>query len=200
MDGDLTTATDREIYLYQRTAAGWAAPQRLTDDAIVDSGPLLALSPTGEPALAWRHGRQVLGLVGDPATTAPQIWFDEAAGISPMLGAGELLVAPDGTRSLLWAEGTAEGQDIWQARFDPATERWGVPAPLFGDTQQRRSPSAAMLPDGTIVVGLTAAPIISTPVQFEGGAAPVPSIGEYARILVARIPVGGSRIYLPLVQ
>ncbi len=202
LDGDLTTATDREIYLYQRTAAGWAAPLRLTDDTVIDSGPLLALSPAGEPVLAWHHGRQVLGLVGDPATTVPQSWFDEDADVSPMLGAGKLLVAPDGTRSLLWGEGTTGGQDIWLARLDPATGQWSTAAPLFSDAQQRRSPSAAMLPDGTIMLGLAAAPVGSTPVQFEGGAAPVPSVGERARLLVARIPagaqVGGQRVYLPL--
>ncbi|MFV9503787.1 MAG: hypothetical protein AB4911_04395 [Oscillochloridaceae bacterium umkhey_bin13] len=202
MDGNLTTATDREIYLYQRTAAGWAAPRRLTNDTVVDSGPLLARSPTGELILAWRHDRQVFGLVGDPTTTQPQSWFDASANISPMLGAGELLVAPDGTRSLLWAEGTATGQDLWLAHYDPVTKRWNTPVPLFADAQQRRTPSAAMLPDGTLMVGLAAAPVITTSVQFEGVTAPVPSIDEHAKILVASIPVGGlgieQRVYLPL--
>lgn len=209
MDGNFATGADRELYLYQRTAAGWAAPLRLTNDNVIDSGPLLAVDGTGQPVLAWRHGESVLGLVGDPATTTPQPWFDDGAGVGAMLAGGRLLVNNDGTRVLLWPEGTAKGQDLWQTRFDPKTERWSEPTPLFGDSVQRRALSAALQPDGGIAVGLVATPVISETVEFAGGGtAMVPAVGEAARLLVAHIPAGftaqppegNARIFLPVVM
>jgi len=208
MDGNFATGADREIYLYQRTAAGWAAPLRLTNDSVIDSGPLLAIDGTGQPVLAWRHGASVFGLAGDPTTTTPQPWFDDAAGIGPMLAGGQLLVGDDGTRVLLWPEGTAEGQDLWQTRFDPKTERWSEPTPLFGDRVQRRALSATIQPDGAIALGLVATPVVSETVEFAGGGtAIVPAVGEGARLLVARIPAGftpqppqgNATIFLPII-
>ncbi len=208
VDGNLATGDDREIYLYQRTATGWATPLRLTNDAVIDSGPLLAVDTTGLPVLAWRHGDSVYGMAGDPATTAPQSWFADAAGVGAMLGAGRLLVDDSGKRILLWPDGTAQGQDIWQARFEPTTAAWSEPTPLFGDPVQRRALSAAVLTDGTIALGLVAASVLSETVTFEGGGtAAVPTVGDAARLLVAQIPAGftpqppqgDTTIFLPIV-
>lgn len=205
-DGNLGTATDREIFVYKRTAAGWAAPYRLTNDAVIDSGPLLALTPDGRPVLAWRHGDSVMGLAGDPASTQPQTWFDGSAGVSPMLGAGRLLAGAGGTRTLLWADGAAHGQDVWLSRFDPTAQAWSRPAPLFHSAEQRRALSASLLSGGDIVLGLAAAPVVSQTVTFDGGGtAEVPAVGDAARLLVARIPAGyipapeGRVLFLPMV-
>jgi hypothetical protein len=206
MDGNLATANDREIYIYRRTAAGWAAPAQLTNDTVIDTGPLLALTPAGLPALAWRHDDSVLGLVGDPANTPPQTWFAAGDGVSPLLGAGRLLVGADGARVLLWPDAAAEGQDVWLARFNPTTQAWSQPGPLFASPEQRRSLSAALLADGGLALGLVAAPVVSETVTFDGGATgAVPVVSEAARLLVARIPAGytppqpGGPVYLPLV-
>lgn len=206
-DGDLATAADREIYLYRRTAAGWAAPQRLTNDSVIDSGPLLALDAAGLPVLAWRHGDAVFGLAGDPAAATPQSWFGADAGVSALLGAGRLLAGADGARTLLWPDAAEQGQDVWLARFNPAAQTWSQPAPLFASAEQRRSVSAALLPGGDIVLGLAAADVISETVTFEGGAAgPAPAVDPAARLLVARIPAGytpvaaGGPVFLPLVR
>lgn len=206
VDGDLGTAADREIYVYRRTSAGWAAAHRLTNDAVIDSGPLLALTSDGQPVMAWRHGESVLGLVGDPTSTQPQLWFDEGAGVGPMLGGGRLVTSGDGARALLWASGTAQGQDIWMSRFDPATKGWSRPAPLFRSNEQQSALSASTLPGGDIVLGLAAAPVTSQSVTFDGGGvAMVPTVGDAARLVVARIPAGyvppqeGGKLFLPLV-
>ena len=186
-DGDFSTATDREIYLYERTAAGWSAPRRLTTDAVIDSGPLLTVTAGGQPLLAWRHGQSVLGLVG--TTAQAQVWFDEADGVSPMLGAGRLLVDTNGTRSLLWADSTQQGQDIWLARFDPGAQSWSQPTPLFQSADQRRALSASLLANGDIMLGLAATPVISETVTFEGGGtAQVPALGDSA--LAGGAPAG----------
>lgn len=195
MDGNLDTAGDREIFVYRRTAAGWDAPFRLTNDAVIDSGPLLAVNGAGLPVLAWRHGDTVRGLVGDPAAAPVQTWFDADAGVSAMLGGGRLLAGADGALTLLWPDGAAEGQDVWLARRNPATHQWSHPAPIFASAEQRRSLSAALLPGGDILLGLAATPVISETVAFEGGAAgEVPAVGDAARVLVTRIPAG----YLPV--
>ena len=190
VDGNLATATDREIYVYKRTAAGWAAPFRRTNDAVIDSGPLLALTPAGQPVLAWRHGDGVMGLAGDPTTTPPQTWFNASSGNGPMLGAGRLLAGADGTRTLVWADGTARGQDVWLSRFTPATQNWSQPAPVFRTAEQRRGLSAALQPGGDILLGLAAAPVLSQTVTFTGGTAIVPVVGSASRLLVSRIPAG----------
>jgi hypothetical protein len=205
-DGNFATSSDREIYLYKRTAAGWAAPIRLTNNAVIDSGPLLSLTTAGQPVVAWRQGDSILGLVGDPANTQPQIWFDASVGVGPLLGAGRLLVGADGARAMLWAEGTAQGQDIWLARFNPATQVWSQPLPLFERAEQRRALSASILPGGDIVLGLAAVTLTKETVTFDGGgSAEIPTIGDSARLLVARIPSGhlptpaGEPLFLPLI-
>lgn len=206
VDGNLGTATDREIFVSKRTASGWAAPYRLTNDAVIDSGPLLALTPDDQPVLAWRHGESVIGLTGDPASTAPQTWFDDSASVGPMLGAGRLLAGAGGTRTLLWADGTEHGQDVWLSRFNSATQSWSLPLPLFQTPELRRSLSASLLPGGDIVLGLASAPVVNQTVTFEGGGtAQVPAVSDTARLLVARIPAGyipspeGWALFLPLV-
>ncbi len=206
-DGNFSTATDREIYLYERTAAGWSAPRRLTTDAVIDSSPLLAVNAGGQPLLAWRHGQSVLGLDGNLNTAQPQVWFAEEDGVSPMLGAGRLLVDANGARSLLWADSTELGQDIWLSRFDPVSQSWSQPMPLFESADQRRSLSSSLLANGDIVLGLAATPVISETVTFEGGGtAEVPALGNAARLLVARIPAGyesipaNESIFLPMLS
>lgn len=195
VDGDLGTASDREVYIYKRTVAGWAAPYRLTHDAVIDSAPLLALTPDGQPVLAWRHGDGVMGLTGDPASTEPRPWFDASAGVGPMLGAGRLLAGAGGALTLLWSDTTARGQDVWLSRFNSVTGVWSLPAPLFHSAEVRRAPSAMLMPGGDILLGLAAMPVTSETVTFaDGSTAQVPAVGNAARLLVARIPAG----YIPV--
>ena len=197
MDGDMGTAADREISVYKRTASGWAAPYRLTNDRVVDSGPLLTLRPDGKPVLAWRHGDEVRGLIGDPTSTAPQTWFGSDAGVDPMLASGRLLTGAGGKLVLLWPEGTEKGQDVWLSRYDPGAKTWSLPAPLFDSAEQRRSLSATLRPGGDIVLGLQSAVVSSETITFGGGATgSVPVLGDTARVLVATIPVG----YVPAPQ
>lgn len=197
MDGNMGTAADREISVYKRTASGWATPFRLTNDSVIDSGPLLTLRPDGKPALAWRHGDAVMGLIGDPTSTQPQTWFDSNAGVGPLLAAGRLLAVPGGKLVLLWPQGTAKGQDVWLSRYDPNAKTWGQPAPLFDSAEQRRWLSAIVRPDGDILLGLEAATMKSESVTFTGGATGnVPVIDDAGRLLVATLPAG----YVPAPQ
>lgn len=191
-DGNLGTANDREIYVYKRTASGWAAPQRLTNDALPDTAPLLALTPAGLPVLAWSHnGDTVKGLIRDPAATTPQVWFDHETNIGPSLGTGELLAAADGKLSLIWPDNTEMGQDVWLARFNPTHQTWSQPAPLFHGAEQRSSLSARLLPGGDILLASTVAQVGQQTVTFDGGVqVPVPSVAETARLTVATIPAG----------
>lgn len=205
VDGDLGTADDREIYLYERSSGGWSAPRRLTDNDVLDGGPLVAVTSGGKPVIAWRQGQRVLGLDGDPGA-APQVWLDDGS-VGPLFGAGRLLVGAGGNLALLWPGSTEQGQDIWLASFNPESESWNTPAPIFASAEQRRALSAALLPDGGIVLGLAATPVISETVSFEGGGATeVPTVGDEARLLVARIPAefgpgdGETSLFMPAVQ
>lgn len=207
MDGNLATAADREIFLYKRTAGGWAAAIRLTSDAVADVGPLLAVASTGLPVAAWRHGNAVMGLNGDPANTAPQTWFAADANVGPGLAGGRLLVGADGSRALLWPDGTAQGQDVWLARASAGSQTWSKPGPLFRSAEQRRSLTATLLPNGEITLGLAAAPVVSETVNYDGGGVGQrPAVDNAARLLVATIPAGyvpqaeGSALFLPLIR
>lgn len=207
MDGNLATSADREIFLYKRTAGGWAGAIRLTDDGVADAGPLLAVTSAGLPVAAWRHGTAVMGLNGDPASTAPQTWFATDANVGPELAGGRLLVGADGSRALLWPDGTALGQDVWLARANAGSQAWSKPGPLFGSAEQRRSLTATLLPDGEIVLGLAAAPVVKETVMYDGGGVGQrPAVGNAARLLVAAIPAGylpqaeGSALFLPLIR
>jgi hypothetical protein len=189
-DGNLGTVNDREIFVYKRTASGWAAAQRLTNDALPDTAPLLALTPAGLPILAWSHDdAAVLGLIGDPATTTPQVWFDQGTNIGPSLGTGELLAGADGKLSLIWPENSEMGQDVWLARFNPASQTWSQPIPLFQGAEQRSSLSARLLSGGDILLAATVAQVGQQTVTFDGGAqVSVPAVAETARLTLAAIP------------
>ena len=141
VDGNLATPNDREIYVYtahrRRVGCAVAADQRRRDRL---RPPARADRHAASPLLAWRHGDSVLGLIGDPASTPPQTWFDDAAGVGPMLGAGRLLAGADGACGRCSGPtATAQGQDVWLSRFDPATQAWSQPAPLFASAEQRRA-------------------------------------------------------------
>ena len=188
MDGSLATAADRELFLYRRSDTGWTTPTRLTNDAVIDGSPLLAVTSGGQFALAWLHGDTVLGLTGDPSTQ-PAVWFGADVGIGPMLGGGKLLAGPDGGLTLLWPEGTDQGQDIWLSRYNPGRQTWSSPAPLFHSAEQRRSLTAHLQANGDVLLGLTAAQVSDQQVDFDGGGvAMVPTVADSARLLVARVP------------
>ncbi len=204
-DGNLASAGDREIYLYRRSAAGWAAPLRLTNDTVLDDGPLLAVTSSGQPALAWRHGDTVSGLIGDPAATAT--WLAPQAGVGPGLANGRLVAGPDGALTLIWPDGTEHGQDLWLARYRPSTHDWTIPAPVFNRAEQRRSPAAVTQANGDIVVALAAAASSVEPVTLPNGdKTTIPAVSDAAQLLLARIPatfvptLQNERLFLPAVR
>jgi hypothetical protein len=84
---------------------------------------------------------------------------------------------------------------------------WSQPLPLFEGAEQRRGLSASILAGGDLVVGMAATPLTHETVTFEGGGtAEIPTVGDSARLLVARIPSGhaptpaGEPIFLPLIS
>lgn len=190
---------------YRRSAGGWAAPLRLTNDTIVDDSPLLAVTGAGQPPLAWRHGDKVSGLIGDPAAAAT--WLAPQSGVRMSLASGRLLAGADGALTLPWPDGAAMGQDIWLAHYRQATHEWTVPAPIFNTDEQRRAPAAVSQANGDILLGLAVSAVTTETVTLPNGQpATLPAVEDTAQLRLARIPAGfvpvvlGERIFLPAVR
>ncbi len=61
MDGDLTDASDVEIWSITHDGTGWGSATRLTNDAVTDSNPQVVYCPMG-PELLWIHDEDLVRL------------------------------------------------------------------------------------------------------------------------------------------
>ncbi|MCO6449802.1 MAG: hypothetical protein J5I90_03335 [Caldilineales bacterium] len=203
-DGDLSTAVDREIIFAKHMASGWSPVSSLTDNQVNDTAPLLAIDASGQPVIAWLQEDAVMGLVGDPFSSQPGVWFDADSGIGPMLSNGELLTANNDELILLWPEGTAQGQDIWLSHRSILSQTWSRAEPIFKDAKQRQSPTAVMVAGNDILLGQTVAGIEEEQMDFESGTTSVPVVDDLAQLTLTRIPTGflpsaqHPTIYLPI--
>jgi len=200
-DGDLATAGDREIAAYELSGQNWKAARYLTDDDVLDLGPLVTYSADGDPAVAWYHQGMAYGLSGD-LEGAAQPLFDTM--IPPSLGSGSLLAGADGEMLLVWA-GLSGGQyDVLVAHRDPETGAWSAPEPLFGTDEQESQLSAALTPSGDLWIGLSLLAVEETQTTVEGIDLNLPQRPETADLAVfqaegavAPFNIGGRGFRLP---
>ena len=109
-DGESSTETDREIYLVRQSAGSWAAPLRVTNNALSDDCPVLLYEAADRLVLSWRQNGQVVGAMDVDASSVPTIWFD-ANSRAPLTWHLAQLLYRSGADSLvaLWPEDTGIG-------------------------------------------------------------------------------------------
>ncbi len=183
-DGDLTTANDREIVLFTRAGQGWSHTQ-VTKNNIPDTAPLLTFA-SGKPVLAWLSGKQVVGISGDPSQ-APQVWLEESAGVSAALGNGNLLGGPGGSLVLAWCDTSPLGADIWLSQRG-IDGKWNMPTAQFSTPDQRKALTAALAPNGDLLLGMARVKVAPSEVTLsDGSSISIPSAGPNADLVMARI-------------
>ncbi|MEZ5304928.1 MAG: immunoglobulin domain-containing protein [Verrucomicrobiales bacterium] len=132
MDGDLATLDDTELWLARETAGTWAAPVRLTTNAVADEAPVLLFKSATSLALGWRQGDTVVGTFDYDAAPAPATWFDAASGVADEWGGAKLdYRASEDSLVLLWSRGTGIAYTEQAYAAPDAGSAW--PAPRFHD-------------------------------------------------------------------
>ncbi len=155
-DGVLSTSTDTELFysLYDGTA--WAAPTRLTSDAVTDTHPALIYDADGSLKLLWL--RQ-----GDPAA-GPEpalVMLDGSLDVADLqvvrpdsTGAGffdlALARSPEGHLALIWQAAQAESVDLAYSVYDAGADEWGADQHLMSDDSLETDLSPAIGADGNL--------------------------------------------------
>ncbi len=191
-DGNLSTSSDRKIFLAIHNSQGWAKPQRLTQDTAMETAPHAAYTQDGKPVLAWLSGDQVVGLDGDLHAT-PQVWVDEAtanaSGLGVNFGNGALAAGPGGSLALLWAGVSQTGPDVMLTRYDPTAKKWSPPQGLSGANSQPASITAGIAQNGLLAVGLAQVDTTVQPVSLGNGATmSAPTLASTANLTVIQVP------------
>jgi hypothetical protein len=132
-DGDPGTAEDRELFAYARSAGGWAAPVRLTDNDLLDAFPLAAYGSDGSPVITWLQDGAVIAVEGD-LQDAPQPWDVAPEGGRVELAGGQLIAGADGALDLMWSGFSPEGLGIWRAHRPGRNQPWGSPQVIVDGT------------------------------------------------------------------
>jgi hypothetical protein len=186
-DGDLATGADREIVAFERRRGGWGDAVQLTDNVGVDMGPLVAFTSAGEPVVGWYSEEERLyGVIGNLAAE-PEVWLDAEAGASPMVANGVLLAGAGGELGLLWSGPAAGGPDVWFIKRDTESGTWDEPTALLDTPEQELSLSAAIGPDGDLLLGLAQADVVRETIDLpDGGTLEIPGRPESADLVLVR--------------
>ena len=62
-DGDVSSVNDHELFRMKFTSGQWGPLERITEDALPDANPLLALDERGNVILTWLRGSELSGIV-----------------------------------------------------------------------------------------------------------------------------------------
>ncbi len=104
MDGDLDTVDDTELWIARQTAGAWAAPVRVTTNAVADQAPSLLFKNATTFVIGWRQGDTVVGTT-DFDNAPPAVWFDAASEVAENWDDAQIhhRVTPD-SLALFWRQ------------------------------------------------------------------------------------------------
>lgn len=134
-DGVQTNDLDQEVFVCQRQAGVWAAPQNVTTNSVADKHVHLAVAPGDVPVAVWRQGDDLVMRHGIGGAT--QLVREDSATVA--LADFAMTLGPDGHLALLWQEMNGEGSDAHYRVFDPDSGTWGEDALLCNDMPLERS-------------------------------------------------------------
>ncbi|MFH0811166.1 MAG: PKD domain-containing protein, partial [Pseudomonadota bacterium] len=169
-DNDLGTLNDRELRMLQFTrGVGWGAESLLTSNDYLDANPQV-LFDDGIPVLFW--------LKDDDVAMARNLDLARATtAVGDVLSGGgvgfKAMSRPNGLM-LFWADGSEEGADIYVARWDRATSRWGMRQQLTTDGLVERDIEGTVLDTNRFVLIYDKVTISYPPGGLEGEGIPEP--------------------------
>jgi len=119
LDGDLSTATDNEIFLLCYDGSSWSAPSRLTNDAVADVMPDIIYDSSGEWLATWNRDGFLVAR-GEKDFLPSTIADTETARFVPR----ELVRNAAGHIILYWLQQRDEYPDIYYVARDCASGIW----------------------------------------------------------------------------
>ena len=137
-DGDLSTKNDRDLHLISTQSGTWQAAQRLTDNSMEDSLPVL-VSPNGQPMLVWSSDATLMYSYLSAWAPVAVYAQETLANKAPTLDG----VTMPGGAAISYAVQTPEGIDIVAAFYDAQLDQWSLPRQLTSDEHGERSLSLA---------------------------------------------------------
>jgi len=116
-----STNTDAELFYTTWTGSAWSAPARLTNNAVPDEDPQLALDGAGNPLLVWLRNGVVKFLAGGWNATPVDL---PITGPAPT---GDLRLARSaaGDLALTWRVTTSTDTRLAYTIYDGSTGTWG---------------------------------------------------------------------------
>ncbi len=148
-DGDMQTLEDQELYSLTFDGLNWSDPARLTNDDLQDANPQLTYSSSGDLLLAWYKG-------GDFKMVANLNMNDTQTILTNELSTGaadfRLISGDSGELSIVWADSSSKGQDLYVAAYDPILGIWGDAIQITDTESMERSITASSFNGNLIVV------------------------------------------------
>lgn len=146
------TAGDKssdELYSQTWTSGTWAAPVRVTDDAVRDTDVRLALTPQGDAYALWlRDGDLVMqsNFTGEPSIVRPK----DLPGTPDNFA---LTMGPENQLMVLW-EGVFgdESPDVAYRLYTPSADSWSEDVRLSNDAEQERFLAPILDAQGNLLI------------------------------------------------
>ena len=140
-DNDMATIADRELHSLSCMGGTWGGLQRLTDNAVADENPALALDGAGRPVMVWVSSNEVSSAIDFDIENRQVIWTADS--YSSSLADFELIRNEGGQLATVWAEASDYSSDVWAMFYDPILQLWGNPKQLTFDTETETGLTAA---------------------------------------------------------
>lgn len=185
-DGKLSSVTDREMLIIEREGDKWSEPRFISSNDVLDIAPHIVYRSDGSAVIAWVSGEEVVGLIGDLGKAA-EVWLGADAQVGALLGNGALVTGETGQLLLMWPGSTEIGADIMMSEYDSSSTKWGTPQALFQSEEMELSITAAIAPDGSLLVGMSRVAISNQNVDIgEGEMLDISVPADVSDLVVAR--------------
>ncbi len=133
------TEADREIYAITYDGNTWSAPDRITDDNLIDTNPQIVYDENDILLVWYRDGNLVSCYNFDMNNVQEILSTTGSSGVMDF----RLAKSPSGQISLVWNDTSSAGADIFTATYDPAKKIWSDSYQLTFDRDMERSIAAA---------------------------------------------------------
>lgn len=165
IDGDPTTAEDRELFQVTRAGGAWAVPVRATVNTVEDANPNVAWSQgASDWQFAWARSTEVFAGLGSVGSGVPVISIPQgSAGLADFA----LALGPNGQLAVVWQDPIAGNIDLQYAVNDPVTGRWSSPQSLTADERMEYAPSATFTAAGDLLVAYNKMSLTTEPRSYD---------------------------------
>jgi len=141
------TALDQEIFYNRYDGTNWGSSVRLTDNATPDGAPNVCYLSSGEPAIVWRSGSDLVRLTNWTTRTTSIIRTNSGAAA---FGAMKMVRDAADRLVLLWQDRSPEGIDLFYKVYDAPMGSWSEDRQLTADAALEKDFDVCFAQDGRL--------------------------------------------------